>query len=79
MIAQLDVASWRNRCASPLWCFTARATVSRRCEEGRDIARLIRGASFIELPGNNHVLLAGTPAFDQFIEEATDFVAMHAR
>jgi class 3 adenylate cyclase/pimeloyl-ACP methyl ester carboxylesterase len=46
-------------------------------EEGRDIARLIQGASFIELPGNNHVLLAGTPAFDQFIEEATDFVTTH--
>ena len=47
-------------------------------EEGREIARLIQGASFIELPGNNHVLLAGTPAFDRYIEEATDFVATHA-
>jgi len=47
-------------------------------QEGRDIARLIQGASFIELPGNNHVLLAGTPAFDRFMEEATDFVAAHA-
>jgi pimeloyl-ACP methyl ester carboxylesterase len=48
-------------------------------EEGRDMARLIPGASFIELPGNNHALLAlaGTPAFDQFIEEATNFVATH--
>ena len=47
-------------------------------QEGRDIARVVRGASFIELPGNNHVLLAGTPAFDRFIEEATDFIAAHA-
>jgi pimeloyl-ACP methyl ester carboxylesterase len=47
-------------------------------EEGRDLARLIQGASFIELPGNNHVLLAGTPAFDRFLEETTDFVATHA-
>jgi pimeloyl-ACP methyl ester carboxylesterase len=47
-------------------------------EEGREIARLIQGASFVELPGNNHVLLAGTPAFDRFLEEATDFVAAHA-
>jgi class 3 adenylate cyclase/pimeloyl-ACP methyl ester carboxylesterase len=47
-------------------------------EEGRDIARVIQGASFIELPGNNHVLLAGTPAFDRFLEEATEFVAAHA-
>jgi pimeloyl-ACP methyl ester carboxylesterase len=49
-------------------------------EEGRDMARLIPDASFIELPGNNHALLAlaGTPAFDQFLEEATTFVATHA-
>jgi hypothetical protein len=50
-------------------------------EEGRHMAKLIPGASFIELPGNNHALLAlaGTPAFDQFLEEATNFVATHAR
>jgi class 3 adenylate cyclase/pimeloyl-ACP methyl ester carboxylesterase len=47
-------------------------------QEGRYIARLIQGASVIELPGNYHVLLAGTPAFDRFMEEATDFVAAHA-
>ena len=50
-------------------------------EEGRDMARLIPGASFIELPGNNHALLAlaGTSAFDQFLEEATNFIVMHDR
>ena len=49
--------------------------------EGRYMARLIPGASFIELPGNSHALLAlaGTPAFDHFLEEAPNFVAMHAR
>jgi hypothetical protein len=49
-------------------------------EEGRLMAKLIPRASFIELPGNNHALLAlaGTPAFDQFLEEATTFVAAHA-
>jgi class 3 adenylate cyclase/pimeloyl-ACP methyl ester carboxylesterase len=49
-------------------------------EEGRDMAGLIPGASFVELPGNNHALLAlaGTPAFEQFLEEATPFVAAHA-
>jgi hypothetical protein len=35
-------------------------------EEGRYMARLIPGASFIELPGNHHALLAlaGTSGFD---------------
>ena len=50
-------------------------------EEGRDMAKLIPGASFIELPGNNHALLAlaGTQAFDQFLEEATNFLATHSK
>ena len=32
---------------------------------------------FVELQGNNHVLVEGTPAFEQFFEEATAFLAMH--
>lgn len=48
-------------------------------DEGRLMARLIPGASFVELPGNNHMPLAGTTAFDQFFEEATSFLAMHNR
>ncbi len=45
--------------------------------KGRGIARFIDDASFIELPGNNHVILGGTPAFDQFFEEVTVFLAKH--
>jgi pimeloyl-ACP methyl ester carboxylesterase len=48
-------------------------------EEGRLIARLIPGAHFIELPGNNHVLLQGTPAFDRFFEETSAFLALHGK
>jgi pimeloyl-ACP methyl ester carboxylesterase len=46
-------------------------------DEGRRIARLIPGASFIELPGSNHVLLEGTAAFEQFFEEVSAFLALH--
>ncbi len=46
-------------------------------EEGRLMAKLIPGAMFVELPGNNHVLIEGTPAFDQFFEETAAFLAMH--
>ena len=50
-------------------------------EERRYMARLIPGASFIELPGNHHALLAlaGTAGFDYFLEEATNFIVMHDR
>jgi pimeloyl-ACP methyl ester carboxylesterase len=46
-------------------------------EEGRLMAKLIPGAMFVELQGNNHVLIEGTPAFDQFFEEAAAFLATH--
>lgn len=46
-------------------------------EEGRLMAKLIPGANFVELAGNNHVLVEGTPAFDQFFEETAAFLAMH--
>jgi pimeloyl-ACP methyl ester carboxylesterase len=48
-------------------------------EEGRRIARHIPGAVFVDLPGNNHVLLPGTPEFEQFFEAVTPFLAAHNR
>jgi hypothetical protein len=48
-------------------------------EEGHLIAKLIPGAHFVELPGNNHVLLEGTPAFDQFFSEVSAFLASQNR
>lgn len=47
-------------------------------EEGRHMAQAIPGARLIELPGNSHALLAETPAFDRFVEEATAFIEAHA-
>jgi pimeloyl-ACP methyl ester carboxylesterase len=46
-------------------------------EEGRRVARFIPGATFVELPGNNHVLLEGTPEFAQFFDEVSGFPARH--
>ena len=46
-------------------------------DEGRLMAKLIPGAMFVELQGNNHVLVEGTPAFDRFFEETAGFLAMH--
>lgn len=45
--------------------------------EGRHAARLIEGAQFVELPGNNHVVLEGQPSFDRFFEEVRPFLAEH--
>jgi pimeloyl-ACP methyl ester carboxylesterase len=45
--------------------------------EGRLTARLIPGAQFVELPGNDHVVLEGQPCFDMFFEEVRAFLAEH--
>ena len=45
--------------------------------EGRLAARLILGAQFVELPGNNHVALEGHPSFDMFFDEVRAFLAEH--
>jgi class 3 adenylate cyclase/pimeloyl-ACP methyl ester carboxylesterase len=44
---------------------------------GRKTARLIPGAQFVELPGNDHVVLEGQPCFDMFFEEVRAFLAEH--
>jgi hypothetical protein len=41
------------------------------------MAALIQGALFVPLKGNNHAILEGTPAFDEFITEIVNFVAEH--
>ena len=45
--------------------------------EGRLTARLIPGAQFVELPGDNHVALEGQPCFDMFFDEVRTFLAEH--
>jgi class 3 adenylate cyclase/pimeloyl-ACP methyl ester carboxylesterase len=47
-------------------------------DEGRLLARLIPGAEFVELPGNNHIAIEGTAEFDRFFEEVRPFLARHA-
>ncbi len=43
--------------------------------EGRLTARLIPGAQFVELPGDNHIALQGQSCFDMFFDEVRSFMA----
>ena len=81
MVSQLDAAELAKQVRVPTLVLHCKGDRVAPIEEGRLMAKLIPGASFIDLPGNNHALLAlaGTPAFDLFLEEATNFVATHAR
>jgi class 3 adenylate cyclase/pimeloyl-ACP methyl ester carboxylesterase len=45
--------------------------------EGRRMAGLIPGARFVELEGANHVVIEGTPAFDQLLGEVRPFLSRH--
>jgi class 3 adenylate cyclase/pimeloyl-ACP methyl ester carboxylesterase len=46
--------------------------------EGKRMAGLIPGARFVELEGANHVVIEGTPAFDQFFSDVRPFLSRHA-
>jgi class 3 adenylate cyclase/pimeloyl-ACP methyl ester carboxylesterase len=46
-------------------------------EEGRLMATLIPNATFVELPGNNHVLIEDTAAFEQFFDEFSRFLTAY--
>ena len=78
--AQIEVTELAKQVRVPTLVLHCTGDRVAPLEEGRHMARVIPGASFIELPGNAHALLAlaGTPAFDQFLDEATNFVATHA-
>jgi class 3 adenylate cyclase/pimeloyl-ACP methyl ester carboxylesterase len=79
MNARLDVTELAREIRVPTLVLHCKGDRVAPVEESRRMARVIPGATFVELPGNNHVLLAGTPAFDQFFNEATSFLAVHNR
>ncbi|HUE46136.1 MAG TPA: alpha/beta hydrolase, partial [Aestuariivirgaceae bacterium] len=79
MNAEVDATELARQVRVPTLVFHCKGDRVAPLEEGRRMARLIPGAHFIELPGNNHLLLEGTPAFDQFFEEATAFLAVHGK
>lgn len=78
MNAQVDATEIAKQVRVPTLILHCAGDRVAPLEEGKLAARLIPGASFIELPGNNHVLLEGPPAFDRFFEESAAFIAENA-
>ena len=62
MNAQVDVVEIAKRVSVPTLVLHCEGDRVVPPEEGHLVAKLIPGAQFVELSGNNHVLLAGTPA-----------------
>jgi class 3 adenylate cyclase/pimeloyl-ACP methyl ester carboxylesterase len=79
MNAELDVSEMARQLRVPTLILHCEGDRVAPLDESRRMARLIPGAHLIELPGNNHLLLEGTPAFDRFFQEVTTFLALHAK
>ncbi|MEL7172409.1 MAG: alpha/beta hydrolase [Pseudomonadota bacterium] len=78
MNARTDVRALAAKIRVPTLVLHAKGDRVCPIEEGRLVARTVPGASFVELPGNNHALTEGTPALAMFLEEVQDFLARHA-
>jgi class 3 adenylate cyclase/pimeloyl-ACP methyl ester carboxylesterase len=79
MNARIDVTELAKQVRVPTLVLHCTGERVSPIEEGRRLARFIPDASFIEMPGNNHVLLGGTAAFDQFFGETTAFLEKYNR
>ncbi len=77
LTARFDFVEQARQLQLPVLVAHVRGDRRAPLEEGRLIARTIPGARFVELPGNDHVLSEGTPAFEQFFEHAIPFIAEH--
>ncbi len=77
MTGLIDVTKIARNVQAPTLVLHCQGDRVAPIEEGRLVAKLITGAAFVELPGNNHILIEGTPAFDRFFEEAATFIAVH--
>ena len=79
MNARVDVSELAKQVRVPTLVLHCEGDRVAPLEEGRLMARVIPGADLVKLPGYNHILLPGTPAFGQFFEEAKSFLAVHNR
>ncbi len=78
MNAEIDVTELAGKVRVPTLVLHCAGDRVVPIEEGRLIARLVPNATFVELHGNNHVLLENTPEFSQFFEETSEFLQKHA-
>jgi pimeloyl-ACP methyl ester carboxylesterase len=74
MNAQVDETELAKKVQVPTLVLHCQGERVAPIEEGQLMARLIPGATFVDLPGSNHIVLEGTSAFERFFEEVVPFV-----
>ena len=74
--AQIDVLDQLDKVSAPTLVIHTRGDQVNRCEDGRDLATLIRGAHFIPRESKNHILLEDEPAWKDFLAETRRFLGV---
>jgi pimeloyl-ACP methyl ester carboxylesterase/DNA-binding CsgD family transcriptional regulator len=73
--AEIDVEALARRVRAPALVAHARDDAATPFAEGRRLATLIPGARLLALEGRNHILLADEPAWRDFTDAVTEFLA----
>ncbi|MCE9660407.1 MAG: alpha/beta fold hydrolase [Burkholderiales bacterium] len=71
---EVDVAALAQQLQVPTLVLHARGDARVPFDQGRQLAALIPGARFVPLQSDNHVLLAGEPAWPGFLAELRAFL-----
>ncbi|MEM7443901.1 MAG: alpha/beta hydrolase, partial [Pseudomonadota bacterium] len=78
MNSVVDVSNLASKITVPTLVLHYRGDRVVPMEEGRRMAAMIPGAQFIQLEGDNHIPLEGSPGFDELFETIDRFVGEHA-
>jgi pimeloyl-ACP methyl ester carboxylesterase/DNA-binding CsgD family transcriptional regulator len=74
----IEVSDVARSLSVPTLVLHARGDARIPFEEGRRTASIIPGARFVALDGRSHILQQGEPAFDQFFDAVSSFLAAPA-
>lgn len=78
MNAYVDARADAQRLNIPTLVLHVQGDMGAPISEGRETAREISTAEFVELPGANHCMIRGHPGFDEFFQEIEPFLKEHA-
>jgi pimeloyl-ACP methyl ester carboxylesterase len=77
--SRIDVQSVLERITVPTLVLHCQSDPAVPFDEGRRLAAGIKGAKFVSLPSNNHLLLANEPAWTIFLREVGAFLGWDAQ
>ena len=77
MNAYVDARADAQRLNVPTLVLHVRDDMAAPISEGRETAREVPTAEFVELPGANHCMIRGHAGFDEFFQEIGPFLRQH--